>query len=274
MVKRLLLALLISGALAAAQYHGFHVWWRQLVTSSDTSNAGTYATATFPMATNHTYLVAVQTSDTASLVHTHSLSSGHTGVTWTQINTVLFNTVAAPTERISLWKGSCTTSSSGTLTNTVSDNATGCNMVVWELTGTAQVSSLIIQSNTATGSGADPSITLGSTVDQGRRDLVVMVIGTGSNGSAVAPNIAWNAVEDADIGYNTPASGLAVYGAARTEKTTAKVTRTASEWGALAVEVRHVQASAPVDTPVASTRVTEAGDTRTTEEGDTRVIEL
>lgn len=245
MVKRLSL-LLVAFVLMTANAGRFAVYWRQLTTSTDTSNTTTYLTSSFQMDTNHTYLVAVATSDSATLVHTHSLTSSHTGGTWAQIKTVTLNTSAAPTERLSLWKGKCSANGSGVITNTTSDAATGCAMVVWELTGTDVYASLIVQSNSVNGTTADPSLALPGAPDSTADNLVVMALADGSNGSSAAINSAWNALEDADIGYNTPATGLAVYGSMRAQNATAKVTRTASEWGAIVVEVRRVQPSAPV----------------------------
>lgn len=219
--------------------HGIHVWWKPIVTSTSTSQSANYATTSFAMDTNHTYIVAVISSDAASLVHTHQLKSGHTTPTWAQLQTIRFNTAAAPTQRISMWKGTVGARSTGTLTNNVSDNATGCAMAVYELTGTDKYATMIVQVMTNTGTAANAFVTLTNTVNQNRDNLVVLFVG--SNQSAVgAPNATNNAVEADDINYSSPTTSLATYFTARSDKTTVSITNAAAEWGAVAAEIRRV----------------------------------
>lgn len=242
MVTRVILCLslfLLCGWQGGHRTHGISVKWKAVVTSTSTGNTTTYATTSFQMHPTKTYLVAVGTTDAAGLTHTHSLASGHTSPTWTQIITRTFNTSASPTQRLSLWKGTTagTEPSSGTLTNTTSDAATGCLIAVYELTGTAAASSLVVQSNSVATSGADPSLALGATVDQGRDNMVIYVVGGGVT-PAAATHVDWNASEANDITHASPTSGMAVYFCERTEKTTAKVTRSSAEYGALVAEIK------------------------------------
>lgn len=236
---KLLLSLSILLSFSAqAQYRAHRAPWVKLINETNyTSNTSTYVgQSSVRYELGDLFVLFVLTSDTASLVHTHSITSGHTGMTWTQQTNKLFNTTASPTERISVWTATATSTSVGTYTNTTSDAATGCIMILLQVRQAASTSP-VAQFLATTGTGADPSITF-SALNKPSHSLELVGVGTASNGNSATVNAGWNSIELSDQGYNTPASGLAVYACMRASDLSAIVTRSASEWGLVALEIK------------------------------------
>ncbi len=228
---------LLFAQIGSVQHHGHQVvTWLAAQDTPDTGNTTSYVLPSFTMEPNVLYLVAVVTSDGASLVHTHSVASGHSGVSWTQIQSTTFNTPAAPTERISLWRGSSTSRVSGTLTNTTSDAATGCHIAVIAAQH-VDLSSPVVQSGFATNNTAAIGVTL-SALGNTHENSVLLLVGGPSNGTVSAPTNSWAGLELVDNGYNTPATGLSVTVQDKARQTTAQVVKASAHWGAIAVELR------------------------------------
>jgi hypothetical protein len=246
MVIRLLLLLLVCWQ---ALGHGRPVQARQNSTAnlSSTANATVYPTTTaLVMFPNRLYIVVCQTIGANA---THTLTSGHSGVSWTQIEKTNYNTVAAPASAISIWRGLHTGSSalSGTLTNTASVSSTGGHIYIvecWNVdtSSGAGGSSAIVQSKPANSDTGNPTTTI-TAPNASTRNMLIWAVGAPANTPAyayAASTTTFPTTLFTDQGQNTPANGLDVFVTYRAQAgyTAPLVSGTSRNWGGLCVEIK------------------------------------
>lgn len=205
-----------------------------LVTSTDGTE---YVTPTFSVVSNTLILACVLTSDVTAPV-AHTLTSSGLGLTWVEVTNVSFNVVAVPTERLSLQRAFCTNNATGTLTNTVSDAATGCIVEVFEVSGTRNTnngSDAIAQVSAGSADlSTNPSITLSGMASHGL-NMDFSVIGNSLSLFGGTPELNW--IEDIDDGFTLPNAGIYVTHRSITVDNTVQVTALSASWGGIAVEI-------------------------------------
>ncbi len=210
---------------------------RLLVTSMTTANAAEYTTAAFIAGSFRLVLALAVTSDTV-LPDLHALTSLHG--TWTVMAVTNYDVVATPLHRLSVWRLMVTNGTvSSTLTNKFANAATGGGMVVMQFNGintkgaggAAAVTNIVMN---ALNASANPSITLAAI----EKDNNSVWYGFGNDINVFAGTVPQDWYEDADLGYNTPPTGL--YAAHRNNTTNAviTVTRAAADWGGFGVEIK------------------------------------
>lgn len=213
--------------------------FRHLTNLTDSGNQAEYATAAFTPTANALVIAAVVTSDTV-VPDSHVLTSLHG--TWYQISETPFNTLAAGLNRLSVWycKASATSS---TLTNKFTGAATGCIICAFEFNGTDMttptgvnaVRQAAIQAIDVT---ASPSHTLGAAMQQDGRNATVAILGVGGvNPASITNEVNWTSI--ADIGYNTPSTGLfATYRLASVDSSITFTNNSTSNRASMILEVR------------------------------------
>lgn len=205
---------------------------------STTTGANSYATASLTPSANALVLVAVINAK-ASAPDTPTLTGN--GLTWVQIDTHTYSTIASATKRITLFRSMGASPSAGAITaDFAGASQLGCHIYVCQFTATDQTGSngsgAIVQTVKNRGdASADPSVTLAALT--GTRNAVFAVFGNLRNGFAGAVEGApW--VEDFDAGFNTPATGAYAEHALATTDNTVVVTAASSDWAGIAVEIK------------------------------------
>lgn len=234
-ITGLLLALNANGQFMFRRSHPLSA--RVLVTLADTGNASSYATAAFTCGSFRLVLALVITSDTINPAAA-SLTSLHG--TWTMIANTNYDTTGTPLHRLSLWRLMNTNGTqSSTLTNTVSDAATGCIINVLEFAG--------INSNGTGGSAAVTNIVMGAADAGANPTITLAAIGHPSNGAygnfgndinGFAGTAINGWVEAVDNGFNTPATGGYNTFRLNTQSNVVAVTRAAADWAGVACEIK------------------------------------
>lgn len=189
-----------------------------------------YFTAAFTPHPSTLLLACVVTSDiTAPAVH--SVTSLHG--TWTQLTNQLFDVIALPLHRISLWQCILPAAVSSALTN--KSAGTGCGMRVVEFSG-IDTNAPVVQVIAA---GADlssnPTIALSGLASHNRNAVFVVLANTLALFGGT-PEANW--LEDLNSGYTLPPTGLFTTYALGTSDNTINVTATSASWGGIAVEVK------------------------------------
>lgn len=103
---------------------------------ASTTNAATYASASFTPVANRLYLLAVTHSDTAPEATVPTISTT-TGLNFVQIgSSIAFNTIASNQHRLTVFRAMKASGlSAGTYTVTLADAGTGCAAILAEVTG-------------------------------------------------------------------------------------------------------------------------------------------
>lgn len=207
-----------------------------------TSNATAYAGTAFTPLPNKLYLMAVLESDAAPETTDPTFTTTG-GLTFVQVGTsVVFDTIASNVHRLSVWralKPTSTALSSASLTANFADAGTGCCVIVIEINevnqGGSDGASAVVQSaGNAGDASANPNATLGAFASAANATIVF----AGSD-IQTAPTADAGWVElGTNPDYNTPATGLACFFRSDND-TTATCTLTASDWGAIAVEISY-----------------------------------
>jgi hypothetical protein len=166
--------------------------------------------------------------------------SGH-GLTWDQVATVTFNTTGTPLNRVTVFRAWVTTGTSGTFVASFgATSQTGGYVRVIQIQGTIDGSgnngsSCIAQFPTNSANAtANPNITMSALHSSGA-SAVFFCFGNDINVFGGTAETDWNEVDD--VGFNTPATGSYFGYRIATVDNTVTVTRAASDWGGIAVEV-------------------------------------
>lgn len=178
---------------------------------ASTTDANSYTTNNIAFQDNRLYLVAVLNTK-ATTPDTPSLGVAG-GVTFVQVATILFNTVAAGLSRLTLFRGMAP---SGTATATIGISfpavQTGCSYAVDELdgceTGGASGASAIVEvASNAVDATAVPTASLAA-VDV--RNLVHASVGLDSN-TTIGVGTSGYTELGADVGHGTPTARLGTF---------------------------------------------------------------
>jgi hypothetical protein len=155
-----------------------------LTHSASLSNATSYNTASITPTANRLVLVAVAHHTTTVTPPTTPTLSGN-GLTWVQVATITYNTLATPHCRVTVFRAMGASPTSGTVT--ISFGSDGQNNCAWSIdefdgvdTSGTNGSGAVVQSNTNNASSTSVSITLsafGST-----NNATYGAFGCGSNG--------------------------------------------------------------------------------------------
>lgn len=202
---------------------------------NDTTNTDVYTSASWTPVSSRLYLLAVVHSDAAAEA-TQPTVTGSTGRTWTNIGSVVFDTIASNLHRLTVFRSLNSSPSSETYTVTFGDNSTGC------LTSLTEVSGIVITGtngsnavrNIVTGNGdatANPAITLGafSSVNNGTWSCFGSDIATAPTAGAGFTTLAAST-------YSTPTTGLYTEWTYAND-TSVNCTLASSDWGGLALEL-------------------------------------
>ena len=185
------------------------IGFRVLTNSISSGNTTEYTTSAFTPTLNALGLCVGVTSDTG-VPDEHAISSLHGN--WLKLASTPFNTLAAGTDWISIWYCKVTNAVSSTLTNKFAGAATGCILQVVEFTGVDMTDSsgisairqFVLQTADAT---PNASTALNSAMEANTRSATLAIHATGdANPASITNEVNWTTI--ADIGYNTPATGL------------------------------------------------------------------
>lgn len=211
-----------------------------LTNNGDTTNASSYATASVTPTSNALVLVAVVNTK-ASAPDTPTLSGN--GLTWVQIGTVTFDTVASPTKRLTVFRALGASPSAGAITIDFGGaSQTGCAWVVSEYTG--------VDTTGTNGSGAVVQSTTNNGNSSTTQSATLSAFGSATNGSYsatgvdsnvdVSPEASWN--EHANPTYGTPSTGLQTQWRADNDTSPSTTTAGLRNWAMLALEIKEAAA--------------------------------
>lgn len=215
---------------------------------ASTSNASTYVSASFTPVANRLYLVAVVHSDAAPETTIPTVATT-TGLTFVQVNTQVFNTVASNLHRITLFRAMKASGlSAGTYTVTLADAGTGCAALLAEVTGmvttgTDGADAVTFPSIAAVDAGANPSVTNSGYASVRAFDGQFAVFGS-SLQTAPTAGTGFTGLSHPD--YATPTSGLfAEY--RLTPSVTSTCTLASSAWGGISVQLVAASTDVPLE---------------------------
>ncbi len=147
LLTSLLFLLLACGTLSAADVTG-----TLLTGGSNGTNQAAYNTASITPGSNKLVLLFVVAVDLGGVAEASPTIAGN-GLTWVEVATTTFNSIASPNTRVSLFRAMGASPSSGVLTITYASDQTVCFWSVSEFTnmdtGGANGADAIIQSNVA-----------------------------------------------------------------------------------------------------------------------------
>ena len=204
---------------------------------TDTSNTSSYTSGTVAFVANRLYLLAVAHSDAAAEATQPTIGAGTSGLTFVNIGSVPFDTIASNLHRLTVFRALLTGSVfSSTFTVNFGDASTGCLTQLTEVssvvtTGTAGADAV---RNIVTGSanaGANPSITLAAFAATKNGTW-----GCFATDIATAPTAGSGLTALAATTYATPTTGLFTEWQ-QTNNTSVNCTLTTSDWGGLALEL-------------------------------------
>lgn len=222
----------ISGAAVGYTYRG------STTSSTDTTS---YASSSFTPGAGSTLVVFVVASDTTTDAGGMSDSQS---LGWVKVNKTLFNT--STSEVLVFVSQKRTANSSMTVTfDCTGDAATGCAIMVYEITGITRSGwSAVRQFNSAANQagGGTPDVGLYTVVSS---NIVLGCVGNLSSPAGLTVPGS-GAVEDADVGYSTPTTGAEVV--SRTGSTTGGLTWGSTSATAFAAVALEIDASAEVVT--------------------------
>lgn len=219
-----------------------------LASLADTSNLSSYATGAYAPTGNSLVIAAVLNSK-GSLPDTPTFSGN--GLTWAQIATVAFNTIAAARTRVTLFRAMGASPSSGAGTADFGGvSQTGCAISVFEFGGVdtsgTNGSGAVAQSATNNGDAVSSlTVTLAAF---GSGNGAAAAFGT-SNNLATNPDTGWTEIHD--LTYATPGRSLETQWRADND-TSAVGTPSAGtpDMGGIAIEIKAATAGGGINIPV------------------------
>jgi hypothetical protein len=168
--------------------------------STDTSNTSSYAGTSGNPANGDLLIACAMVSDT---VAAGSMSGG--GWTWNKLTSFTKNS-GLDTFYIFWARATGTTATAPTM-DVTGDNGTGASIHCWRVTGQEGGGAPYLrQMKTATGSSANPAITMDSAILTGNGCISFVCNGTNSAAQFTAPTSWATAIANS---YNTPTNGLA-----------------------------------------------------------------
>jgi hypothetical protein len=205
---------------------------------ASTSNATTYASASFTPVANRLYLLAVVHSDAAPEATVPTIATT-TGLNFVQVgSSIAFDSIASNLHRITLFRAMKPSGlSAGTYTVTLADAGTGCAALLAEVTGvvtTGTDGADAIRNNVTRvfDATSNPSVIFGgySQIFNG----FFACFGS-SLQTAPTPESGWTALSDPD--YNTPPTGLYAQWRNSPTDTSSACTLASSAWAGIGVEL-------------------------------------
>lgn len=204
---------------------------------ASTSNATTYASASFTPVVDRLYLLAVVHSDAAAETTVPTVATT-TGLVFVQVgSSVAFNTIASNANRLTLFRAMKPSGlSSGTYTVTLGDAGTGCAAILAEvtgmnITGTDGANAVTNIVTNAADTGANPTVTLAA-FQQSYNGVFACV----GSSIATAPTAGSGFTGLSHPDYATPTSGAFAEWRA-TSDTSVDCALATSNWAAIAVEL-------------------------------------
>jgi hypothetical protein len=209
-----------------------------LGTGGNTTDATSWATGSYTP-TGNAAVFAVVVNSRASSVTTPTFSGN--SLTWVQVDTVTYDTIATPLHRITLFRAQGASPSAGAGTADFGGvTQTGCLIRVFEVANAdasaANAANAILQHVTnQADTTANPSITYSTPSTNGSAMIFVYGDTVNSSTDSTAPA---NWTEMGEQAYNTAATGLTVnYQSPSLAATSAAATATSRNWGCIGVEV-------------------------------------
>lgn len=214
--------------------------------TNDTTARSSYVTAPAYQPNSNSLVIAVVVNSKASAPDTPTFSGN--GLTWVQVGTTNFNTLASPTQRLTVFRATGTAPTSTGGTASFGANQTGCNIGVCEFTNVCMSSTngagalaqvLFNATNTVT----NPNITLSAFNSNGKNSGLILS-GNAANGYGGTPEANWT--EDLDTGYNTPATGCYIAHTNLSRDNTLAITQGSSiSWGICGMEIKSLTNAEP-----------------------------
>ncbi len=246
-MKAAFLILLLAVSVASAQVQGFDTGGgrglgvRLLGSSSSTSAASTYnATLTDIQMPSLIFAMVVSTKASAPDIPTFSTPNG---LTWTQIRTTNYNTLASPISRLTVFYSKVT---SGMFKGVVSsadfggNNQTGCIVAVVEVAGAEMTGGIVtnaIAQIVHGGANVNTNATATFAAYSGTRNLALGFVGGSLNSQNDVAESGWTKLFGGN--YNTPATEAAIVYQVKASDTSLLVTNAASiSWATVGVEVK------------------------------------
>ncbi len=213
---------------AALNEDGYSITARNVLASSSSTDATSYAMASTVYRTGCLYLLSIENSHATSATAVSSITGG--GPTFTSRSTTNFN---GTLNRTSIWSAVPTADFTGVLT--ISFGATTQTGCVWSLNEFRNVDTTtndgIIQQVVGTGSSTTPLATLAAFSSTDNATFAAHGVGSTSTGTA-----GTNFTELSDTNAATPAQALQTDWFVGND-TTADETITSAQWGSCAVEL-------------------------------------
>lgn len=228
-MKRLLFFTLLFWPLVVGASCPDTMVFTALATLNNTANTITYTTTSLASPTANTRLYAMVVNSKASAPNIPTFS-GY-GLSWTQLSTTNFNTLASPTERLTVFTA-VATSPTGTLpAASFSAAQTGCIIRVVQVTHSVYPIQIV---TTASNTVANPTITMAA-LGTGGTNSVLTFWGNSQNVYGGTAKANW--VEDYDGGYNSPATGGYLMYRISTIDNVPTNTVTSQSWAGVAIEI-------------------------------------
>ena len=207
--------------------------------TNDTTARSAYSTApATDTITSNTLCLAVVVNSKASSPDTPTFSGF--SMNWVQVSTSNFNTLASPSERVTIFRSMTNNHTTGRGTaDFAGNNQTGCDIALVQFFGVDTSGSdgagAIVQSvNNGVDTTSNPTITLAALT--GTTNAAIALLGNSLNPFGGTVESGWT--EDRDIGYATPATGLYVTHRLATTDNTIAPTVASSSWAGTAAEIK------------------------------------
>lgn len=168
--------------------------------------------------------------------------SGLDGIIADEIATSTFNIVNTPLNRITAFRAWVPTEVTGPFTGRFASSQVGCSIQIYQFTGVFNgaidngASCIRHVVSGAADATENPNLTFVSGLAPGSRNAIVFAFGNDTNPFGGTVETDW--VEDADVGFNNPACGTFVGHRAETIDNSVIVTKAASNWGGIALEIK------------------------------------
>ncbi|HKE91712.1 MAG TPA: hypothetical protein VKB45_15365, partial [Gemmatimonadales bacterium] len=220
-----------------------------LTVGNNTVNQKIYTTASIAPAANALITVAVLGHNSTAALPSPTVTGG--GMTWTVVSSVVFDGVATPHKRLTVYQAQSATPTSGPLTITWTSSVSNCQWIVMQWAGaTGIVQSGSVQGDAVTG------LTVNLAAFANSSDVAYGVFGVAKAAPAVTAGSAFTL--DAEQGsLESPAADLASESA--TNLPSVSATWGSANAGAIALEIAAGQSGPPPTTSTLSLSVIGTG---------------